>query len=235
MTGSRRCGGFADPARTRPWQPDMIVHAYSVIKIMTALTALLLADRGEVDLAAPVSRYWPQFATNGKQGVTLAHLLSHSSGLSGWAQPIEAADLYDWEKVTDLLAAQAPFWPPGTAGGYHVLTQGYLVGEVVRRIAGRTLGTMFRQEIAQPPVVGTWRLSHAYAVASDPRGRVRPIPVTSGVGNVLHRPGQNAELVSLRVCENSPRGVSRLTDVDRPGAHRHEPLDFFLRCAAICA
>ena len=143
-------GGFADAAGTRPWQQDTIVNVYSCTKTMTALTALLLADRGEVDLAAPVSRYWPQFAANGKDNVTVAHLLSHSSGLSGWAQPIEAADLYDWAKVTGLLAAQAPFWPPGTASGYHVLTQGYLVGEVVRRITGRTLGTVFRQEFAEP-------------------------------------------------------------------------------------
>jgi len=143
-------GGFADAARTRPWQRDTIVNVYSCTKTMTALTALLLADRGEVDLAAPVSRYWPPFAANGKDRVTVAHLLSHSSGLSGWAQPIAAADLYDWEKVTGLLAAQAPFWPPGTASGYHVLTHGYLVGEVVRRVTGRTLGTVFRQEIAEP-------------------------------------------------------------------------------------
>ena len=143
-------GGFADAAGTRPWQQDTIVNVYSCTKTMTALTALLLADRGEVDLAAPVSRYWPRFAANGKDNVTVAHLLSHSSGLSGWAQPIEAADLYDWAKVTGLLAAQAPFWPPGTASGYHVLTQGYLVGEVVRRITGRTLGTVFRQEFAEP-------------------------------------------------------------------------------------
>jgi CubicO group peptidase (beta-lactamase class C family) len=143
-------GGFADEARTRPWRPDTIVNVYSVTKTMTALTALLLADRGEVDLDAPVKRYWPEFAANGKSGVTVAHLLSHSSGLSGWAQPIEAVDLYDWEKATGLLAAQAPFWPPGTASGYHVLTQGYLVGEVVRRVTGQSLGTAFRHEIAEP-------------------------------------------------------------------------------------
>jgi CubicO group peptidase (beta-lactamase class C family) len=143
-------GGFADTARTRPWERDTIVNVYSCTKTMTALTALLVADRGELDLGAPVSRYWPQFAANGKDRVTVAHLLSHSSGLSGWAQRITAADLYDWDKVTALLAAQAPFWPPGTASGYHVYTHGYLVGEVVRRVTGRTLGTVFRQEIAEP-------------------------------------------------------------------------------------
>jgi CubicO group peptidase (beta-lactamase class C family) len=143
-------GGFADAARTRPWQRDTIVNVYSATKTMVALTALLVADRGEVDLAAPVSRYWPEFAANGKDHVTVAHLLSHSSGLSGWAQPISPTDLYDWEKMTGLLAAQAPFWQPGTASGYHAFTQGYLVGEVVRRVTGRTLGTVFREEIAEP-------------------------------------------------------------------------------------
>jgi CubicO group peptidase (beta-lactamase class C family) len=143
-------GGYADAARTRPWQEDTIVNVYSVTKTMTTLAALLVADRGDIDLAAPVSRYWPRFATNGKELITVAQLLSHSSGLSGWAQPIATADLYDWEKVTELLAAQAPFWPPGTASGYHVLTHGYLVGELVRRVTGRTLGTVFRQEIAEP-------------------------------------------------------------------------------------
>ena len=142
--------GFADAAGDRLWQEDTIVNVYSCTKTMTALTALLLADRGELDLAAPVRRYWPEFAANGKGGVTVAHLLSHSSGLSGWAEPITVDDLYDWDKATALLAAQAPFWAPGTASGYHVLTHGYLVGEVVRRVAGRTVGTVFRQEFAEP-------------------------------------------------------------------------------------
>ncbi|HEY2752080.1 serine hydrolase domain-containing protein [Phenylobacterium sp.] len=143
-------GGFADPAKTRPWERDTIVNVYSTTKTMTALTALLLADRGELDFEAPVARYWPEFAANGKAGVKVSHLMSHAAGLSGWKEPITTKDLYDWEKVTALLAAQAPYWEPGTQSGYHALTQGYLVGEVVRRITGRTLGTVFRQEIAEP-------------------------------------------------------------------------------------
>ena len=143
-------GGWADEKRTRPWQRDTIVNVYSTTKTMTALTALLLADRGELDFDTPVARYWPEFAANGKAQVKVSHLMAHSSGLSGWKEPMTGADLYDWDKATSLLAAQAPFWEPGTASGYHGVTQGYLVGEVIRRITGRSLGTVFREEFAEP-------------------------------------------------------------------------------------
>lgn len=143
-------GGFADEARTRPWEQDTIVNVYSTTKTMTALTALLVADRGELDFDAPVARYWPEFAAAGKENVKVSYLMSHSAGLSGWKEPITKDDLYDWDKVTSLLAAQAPYWEPGTAPGYHALTQGYLVGEVIRRITGKSLGTVFREEIAEP-------------------------------------------------------------------------------------
>jgi CubicO group peptidase (beta-lactamase class C family) len=143
-------GGWADAARTRPWQRDTIVNVYSTTKTMTALTALLLADRGELDFDAPVARYWPEFAANGKAQVKVSHLMSHSAGLSGWKEPMKLEDLFDWQTATSRLAAQAPFWEPGTASGYHGLTQGYLVGEVVRRITGKSIGTVFREEIAQP-------------------------------------------------------------------------------------
>ena len=143
-------GGWADEANTRPWEADTIVNVYSTTKTMTALTALLIADRGELDFDAPVAKYWPEFAQNGKEAITVAQLMSHSSGLSGWEVPITREDLYDWDKVTSLLAAQAPWWEPGTQVGYHAITQGYLVGEVLRRITGKSLGTVFREEIAEP-------------------------------------------------------------------------------------
>jgi len=143
-------GGYANPEKTRAWEKDTIVNVYSTTKTMMALVALLLADRGELDFDAPVARYWPEFAANGKADVKVSHLMSHASGLSGWKETITTAMLYDWDKATSLLAAQAPFWEPGTAPGYHALTQGYLVGEVVRRITGKTLGTVFREEIAEP-------------------------------------------------------------------------------------
>jgi len=115
-------GGFADEAKTRPWERDTIVNVYSTTKTMTALTALLLADRGELDFDAPVARYWPEFAANGKERIKVSQVMSHSSGLSGWKEPLKTEDLYDWGKMTSLLAAQAPLWEPGTASGYHVVT-----------------------------------------------------------------------------------------------------------------
>src|SRR5579862_6818210 len=149
-------GGFADAARTRPWERDTIVNVYSTTKTMTALCALLLADRGELDFDAPVARYWPEFAANGKAGIKVSHLMSHAAGLSGWRERITTHDLYDWDKVVGLLAAQAPLWEPGTRSGYHAITQGYLIGEVVRRITGQTIGTFFREQIAGPLNADFW-------------------------------------------------------------------------------
>ena len=143
-------GGHADPAMTRPWERDTIVNVYSTTKTMAALTALLLADRGVIAFADPVAKYWPEFASAGKADITIAQIMSHSAGLSGWKEPLAKADLYDWAKCTDLLAAQAPLWEPGSAPGYHALTQGYLIGEVVRRATGRSIGAVFREEIAEP-------------------------------------------------------------------------------------
>ncbi len=143
-------GGWADAERTRSWNEDTIVNVYSTAKTMTALCALILIDRGDLDPEAPVARYWPEFAANGKSKVKVRHLMSHMAGLPSWPSGMKLEDLYDWNKVTDLLAQQMPLWAPGTAWGYHANTQGFLIGEVVRRITGRTLGTFFSEEVADP-------------------------------------------------------------------------------------
>src|SRR3954470_1926581 len=108
-------GGFADAAKTRPWEKDTIINVYSTTKTMTALCALILADRGELDFDAPVARYWPGFEAGGKESVEVRHLMSHNAGVSAWQEPMAPEDLYDWEKATSLLAAQEPWWEPGTA------------------------------------------------------------------------------------------------------------------------
>ena len=143
-------GGWRDAAATRPWGRDTLVCVWSTTKVMTALSAWMLAARGALDLDAPVARYWPEFAAAGKDQLPVRFLLSHSSGLPGWEQPIEMSDLYDWDRSTALLAAQAPWWEPGTASGYHAVSFGHLIGEVVRRITGRSLGRFFRDEVAGP-------------------------------------------------------------------------------------
>ncbi len=143
-------GGWADSEKTRPWERDTITNVWSSTKTVTSLCALVLASRGELDVHAKISKYWPEFAANGKENIEVRHLMSHTSGVSAWAQPVVVEDIYDWEKSTAMLAAQAPWWEPGTASGYHALNQGHLVGEVIRRITGVSLGTFLKNEVAGP-------------------------------------------------------------------------------------
>lgn len=143
-------GGHADRAKTIPWQEDTIVNFWSCTKTLTALAALILVDRGALDPFAPVASYWPEFAANGKQDIEVRHLLSHTSGVSGWQTPFAVENLYDWPEATSHLAGQAPWWKPGTASGYHAMDYGHLIGEVVRRITGRSLKDFVQQEISAP-------------------------------------------------------------------------------------
>jgi len=126
-------GGHCDEARAVPWAEHTITNVWSSTKTVTSLAVLMLVDRGELDVDAPVARYWPEFAAAGKQDILVRQVMSYSSGVSGLDQPAVAEDLYDWEKATSRMAAQAPWWEPGTASGYHALNYGHLVGELVRR------------------------------------------------------------------------------------------------------
>ena len=143
-------GGHCDEARAVPWAEHTITNVWSSTKTVTSLAALMLVDRGELDVDAPVARYWPEFAAAGKQDILVRQVMSYSSGVSGLDQPAVAEDLYDWEKATSRMAAQAPWWEPGTASGYHALNYGHLVGELVRRISGKTLKQFVAEEIAGP-------------------------------------------------------------------------------------
>lgn len=142
-------GGWSDPDRTRPWERDTITNLWSCTKTVTSLAVLLLVDRERIDIDAPVAAYWPEFAASGKDKVLVRHLLSHTSGVSGWEQPVAIGDLYTAE-ATARLAAQAPWWEPGTASGYHLLTYGHLLGELIRRVDGRSLGRFVAEEITGP-------------------------------------------------------------------------------------
>ncbi|GAA2669597.1 serine hydrolase domain-containing protein [Streptomyces lunalinharesii] len=143
-------GGRADAAGSRAWEPDTLVNVYSSAKGMTALCAHLLVERGALDLDAPVARYWPEFARAGKEAIPVRWLLSHRAGMLAPREPLAEGRAYDWEYVCDALAATAPWWEPGTAQGYHAVTFGYLVGEVVRRITGQSLGAFLRREVTGP-------------------------------------------------------------------------------------
>ncbi|MGX1671001.1 serine hydrolase domain-containing protein [Streptomyces sp. NPDC055400] len=143
-------GGWADAARTRAWERDTVVNVWSTTKGPTALCAHILIDRGLLDPDAPVATYWPEFAAAGKGGVLVRHLLSHRAGLAGLREPHSLEQLFDWELTTSRLAAQEPWWEPGTVSGYHALTYGFLVGEVVRRVSGLLPGAFLEREVTGP-------------------------------------------------------------------------------------
>ncbi len=147
-----------DPIRDRPYTERTLAAMMSVSKGAVATAAHMLAERGLIDLDAPVARYWPEFGQNGKAGVTVADLLAHRAGLTSFAPEngIGPHELLDWNRCTDALAAMAPLWPPGTAYMYHAVTYGYLVGEVIRRVSGRTPGRFLADEIAAPLGLELW-------------------------------------------------------------------------------
>jgi CubicO group peptidase (beta-lactamase class C family) len=142
--------GWVDRERTCAWQRDTLVNVFSVGKGMAALSLLILVERGQVDLDAPVARYWPEFAARGKRDVTVRMLLCHRAGLPAIRRPLPDLAMYDWELMTSALAEEEPWWEPGRQHGYHVNTFGFLIGEVVRRVSGESIGAFFRREIAAP-------------------------------------------------------------------------------------
>lgn len=142
--------GSADPARSRAWQQDTLTNVWSTTKAVTSLCAHILIESGDLDPDAPVARYWPEFAQAGKDDLPVRWLLCHKSGLTGLTSASAVDDYYDWEKITALLAAQEPLFPPGTTTGYQAITFGYLVGEVIRRITGQTCGQFAAAEVAGP-------------------------------------------------------------------------------------
>jgi len=143
-------GGHRDVARTEPWTPDTLVNTYSTTKGMTALCAHQLIERGLLDLDAPVAKYWPEFAAKDKGAIPVRWLLSHQAGLPAVRKPLTQDMLYDWNAMAAALAEQEPWWEPGTRHGYHALTFGHLVGELIRRVSKQSVGTFFRENVAGP-------------------------------------------------------------------------------------
>ena len=185
-------GGYTDGARTAAWQRDTVVNVYSVSKTMLALSALILADRGVLDLDAPVCRYWPEFAAAGKEDVLVRHVLAHTAGLPDIDGMVAEEELYDWPGVTARLAAQPTRWEPGALAGYHSLTQGFILGEVIRRVTGQRPGAFFAQEVAGP--LGA-DFQFTLSAADDGRfaAGIAPLGAPTGWGSSSASAGTGAE------------------------------------------
>jgi CubicO group peptidase (beta-lactamase class C family) len=163
-------GGYRDEARTTPWTQDTIVNVWSTTKTITNLAMLTLVEKGRLDVHAPVADYWPEFHAKGKDDVRVRHLMSHTSGVAGWDPPFSVEEMYDWDAAVARLAAQAPWWEPGTASGYHANNQGHLLGEVLRRVDGRPLKQYVAEELAGP-------LGADFQIGARPEdeGRIAPV------------------------------------------------------------
>ena len=150
------CVGFADRARTRPFDESTLTPVFSVTKAVAAILVARLVDAGRLAYDQPVVDVWPEFGANGKGEITVEQVLSHQAGLPGFLEKIDPADWFDWDLICSRLAAMAPMWPPGTASGYHAVTYGYLAGEIFRRVDGRTMGRALREDIAGPCDLDLW-------------------------------------------------------------------------------
>lgn len=203
-------GGFADGARTRPWVEDTMVDVFSVGKAMATLALLILVDRGQVELDAPVQQYWPAFAAAGKGRVTVRALLRHRAGLPAIRGPLPPRAMYVWTRMTDALAAEVPWWEPDTQQGYHVNTFGFLVGEIVRRVAGEPIDAFFRRTVAKPLAADFhfgFGPEHDHRVADYVFGVVPPELIADGA--VGEEPADLSETaVLMRRAYGNPPGVA---------------------------
>lgn len=197
-------GGIADRSSARQWERDTIGMVWSCTKGAVALCAHLLVSRGLLDLDAPVARYWPEFAQHGKETIPVRWLLNHQAGLPAVHRPLRTGGLFDWNYMVETLAEERPFWEPGTRQGYHAFTFGHLVGEVVRRISGRELGTFFREEISGP-----LKLDFHLGLLESEEPRVtptiRPDPVPTGETpwRFLTRLNQDPDSVQALIMRNT--------------------------------
>ena len=203
-------GGSADAGGTVPWSEDTLVVVYSCTKGATALSAHLLVDRGRLDLDAPVAEYWPEFASNGKEAVTVGMMLNHSAGVPAFRERLPEKACCDWDLMVERLAAEAPWWEPGTRNGYHMLTFGWTVGELVRRVSGRSLGTFFAEEIAGP--LGA---DFFIGLPDEHAGRVAPL--------IQPRPDRDDLSRFTRVLLDDPESLQRKAWLNTGGFDPADP------------
>lgn len=201
--------GHQDEARAIPWQRDTLVNVFSVTKGVVSLCLAMLADRGRIDTAARVADYWPEFAAADKERITVAELLAHQAGLAAIRSPLPCDAHVDWHVMTNALAAERPWWPPGRALGYHAHTWGWLAGELIRRVDGRSPGTFLRDEIARP-------LALDFHLGAGPELDARIAPMARGRGTLpapmllywLRTPTRTR--LRLRLLTNPPQRDARL-------------------------
>ena len=207
-------GGVVDKDTRNPWQQDTIVTVYSTTKGMTTICAHRLVEQGLLDLNAPVAKYWPEFAQAGKAEIPVHMLLSHRVGLPTLSDELPEGAVFDWETMTDALARQNPFWEPGTRHGYHGLTFGWLVGEVVRRISGKSLGTFFHDEVALP-------LGLDFHIGVDPKHDARIATMYTAVVSI--EIARQMEQLQREVQERmSPELLAARGNISIQGAHNSE-------------
>lgn len=201
-------GGYADEAKTKPWKEDTITAVWSSTKVVTNLAALILYDRGLLDVNEKVAKYWPEFAANGKENIKVSHILSHSSGVSGWEPSAKMTweDIYDVKSANAKLAAQEPWHTPGEYSAYHIINQGHLVGEIVERVSGKSLSQFIADEIAGPlgadfalgrPESDFPRIAHVVPppdIPTDAFGKLDPngVTVKTYLGSPLQGSGARA-------------------------------------------
>ena len=211
-------GGMARPETRTPWAADTISIVFSSTKGATALCAHMLASRGKLDLDAPVAKYWPEFAQSGKEHITVKMILNHQAGLPAVREPLPQGAYANWNLMVNTLAKEAPFWEPGTRNGYHALTIGWLVGEIVRRVSGKSLGTFFQDEIAKPLGLEFW-----IGLPEDKESRVAPMIAAAPDPDSLFfrevaKPGSLQSLVLL----NSGGYMGAAPEFDFRAAHAAE-------------
>lgn len=213
-------GGYADARRARVWDRDTMVVVFSCTKAATALCAHMLAARGELDLDAAVHRYWPSFAGDGKREISVRMLLNHQAGLPGVSEPLTAAALLDFDAMAARMESEQPIWRPGSRHGYHAITFGWLVGEVIRRVAGDTVGAFFRRNVAEPLGIDFWiglPGSHERRVAETVMENSGPRGMSSHFSAALERGG-----APQIAAANSMADLLDPGGCDAPGVHEAE-------------
>ena len=241
-------GGWTNAEHTRPWAEDTIVCCYSVGKAICAILSWRLAERGELEIDRRVADYWPEFAQNGKADIPFRWILTHQSGLAAIRRPLPRGAMLDWDLMTSALAEQEPWWPPGTGHGYHSNTQGFLIGEVIRRITGRSIGQHLQDDLSEPigldfhfgtrpehdirtadmlPVQQPPDFRRAPPNALQTLGGRNPPHIQSGPGSQNTREYRAAEFPST-TGHGAARGLARLfgalaTDGQVDGVHVLEP------------